>query len=88
MKPEAKLLATADVVPNQIIKVGERAYGTQGHFELTPQLLESWLQVDPDLLALGKQGVQQVRADFQQKQQEYMKTARTIFNNFLDLLAK
>ena len=87
MKPEAQLLATADVVPNQVIKVGERAYGTQGHFELTPQLLESWLQVDPDLLALGKQGLQQVRADFLQRQQEYTNTARTIFNNFLDLLS-
>jgi GMP synthase (glutamine-hydrolysing) len=87
MKPEAQLLATADVVPNQVIKVGERAYGTQGHFELTPQLLENWLQVDPDLLALGTQGIEQLRADFQEKQKEYTKTAKTIFNNFLDLLA-
>lgn len=87
MQPEAKLLATEDVVPTQVFKVGQRAYGTQGHWELTPRMLDQWLAEDPDLLALKGRGIEQVRADFQQKQQEYIQTGRTLFNNFLDLLS-
>jgi GMP synthase (glutamine-hydrolysing) len=87
MDPKAHLLGRADVVQNQIVRIGKNAYGTQGHFELTPQLLDEWLKVDHDLLALGEQGAQQVRIDFQRVQQEYTQIARTIFHNFLDLLA-
>ena len=87
MQPAAKLLAKDKVVPTQVFKVGERAYGTQGHFELTPQMLDQWLAQDPDLLALGKRDIEQVRADFQKKKEEYTQTGRTIFNNFLNLLS-
>lgn len=86
MQPAAKILASDDVIPSQVIKVGDFAYGIQGHWELTEDLLDEWLKVDPDLLALGEEGVWQVRADFNQKKKVYMATARTIFNNFLDLL--
>src|SRR6266516_894268 len=85
MNPQATLLATAEVVPNQVVKVGDNAYGLQGHFELTSQLLERWLHEDPDLLNLGERGIEQVRADFQKLQEEYTQTGRTIFNNFLNL---
>ncbi len=87
MNPKAKLLAEGELVTNQIVKVGDNAYGTQGHFELTPQMLEEWLKVDPDLLNLGRHGVEQIRQDFQQLQQEYTQTATKIFNNFLDLIS-
>ncbi len=86
MNPPAKLLAEGEVVTNQIVKVGDNAYGTQGHFELTPQMLEEWLKVDPDLLNLGQRGVEQVHQDFQQLQHEYTQTATKIFNNFLKLI--
>jgi GMP synthase (glutamine-hydrolysing) len=86
MQPHAKLLGTADAVPNQIVKVGENAYGTQGHFELSPQMLEEWLSVDPDLLNLGERGVEQVRKDFQEIQEEYTRNATKIFSNFLNLI--
>lgn len=86
MNPPAKLLAEGELVTNQIVKVGDNAYGTQGHFELTPQMLEEWLKVDPDLLNLGRSGVEQVRQDFQQLQHEYTQTATKIFNNFLNLI--
>lgn len=88
MKPEATLLATADVVPNQVIRIGERAYGTQGHFELTPEMLEVWLQNDPDLLALGQRGIEQVRKDYQQLKEEYTKTAKHLFTNFFNVIER
>lgn len=86
MHPQAKLLATDKVVPNQIVKVGQMAYGTQGHFELTPQMLDEWLRVDPDLLNLGVRGVEQVRKDFHELQASYTQTATRMFNNFLCLV--
>ncbi|MEK7572049.1 MAG: type 1 glutamine amidotransferase [Patescibacteria group bacterium] len=85
MNPKASLIATADVVPNQIVKVGQNAYGTQGHLELTPTMLQEWLKVDPDLLALGPQAVEQVWKDFLEIQEQYTKTSTTLYNNFLDI---
>lgn len=87
MQPSAELIATAEIVQNQIIRVGENAYGTQGHFELTPEMLEVWLREDPDLLNLGAKGVEQVRKDFQEIQDNYIKTATRMFNNFFDLIS-
>lgn len=86
MRPTAKLLAIGDVVTNQIVKIGENAYGTQGHFELTSQMLNKWLQVDPDLLNLGQKGIEQVRRDFQKLQRKYAQTATRMFTNFLNLI--
>lgn len=86
MNPKATLLATGEVVPNQFIKIGENAYGSQGHFQVTPELIQAWLKVDPDLLALGSQGVEQVWKDFQELQENYIKTANKLFNNFLDIV--
>ncbi len=87
MSPSAILLGTSEVVLNQIVKVGEFAYGTQGHFELTPQMLDIWLRDDTDLLSLGKRGIEQVRRDFLQLQVEYTKTATKMFTNFLHLIS-
>lgn len=86
MQPQATLLGTADVVPNQFIRIGKNAYASQGHFQVTPELLENWLKVDPDLLALGPEGVEQVWKDFQEMQETYTKTARQLYNNFLDII--
>ncbi len=88
MEPKATLLATGEVVPNQFIKIGENAYGSQGHFQVTAALLEVWLKVDTDLLDLKPQGVEQVWKDFLQIQQQYTKTAIQLFNNFLDITEK
>jgi len=85
MNPSATLIATGDVVPNQVVRIGSNAYGTQGHFELTPEMLEVWLREDPDLLNVGKRGIEQVRKDFEQLQAEYTKTATTMYNNFFQL---
>ena len=85
MNPKVTLLATADVVPNQFIRVGKNAYASQGHFQVTAELLQEWLKVDPDLLALGEKGGKQVWKDFLEIQENYMKTARQLYHNFLDI---
>lgn len=88
MKPPATLLATADVVPNQIVRIGNNAYGIQGHFEVTKTLLQEWLDVDPDLELLGEQGKQQVLLDFLEKQKEYTEGAVRLYHRFFELAEK
>lgn len=85
MNPEAVLLATDDAVPNQIVRVGKNAYGTQGHFELTNEMLNIWLQQDPDLKALGEKGMEQLKKDFLEVQTAYTKNAKQMYTNFLTL---
>ncbi len=43
------LLAKGQWCHNQVVRAGKRAYGIQGHLEVTTPLLTEWLQTDPDL---------------------------------------
>lgn len=75
------LLAVGKFCRNQIIKIGSNAYGIQGHFELTPKMFETWINEDPDLLALDKK---QLRTDFESIKKEYTHVGRQLFQNFLN----
>lgn len=76
------LLATGDFCQNQIIRIGSKAYGIQSHFELTNDLLESWIDEDTDLQKLD---ADQLRSDFRSIELDYKETGRRLFNNFLIL---
>lgn len=76
------LLATGKFCQNQIAKVGPNAYGLQCHFELTPEMFETWVSEDPDLLQLDQD---QLRANFAAIQNEYTKVGRQLFKNFLKI---
>ena len=82
LTPGMSLLATGDLCRNQIVKVGETAYGIQSHFELTNDLLESWIVGDEDL---SKLDTSQLRSDFEAIRSDYQKTGRQFFSNFLTL---
>ncbi len=64
----------------QIVKVAERAYGFQCHFEATWEWLQLLLQKDPDLRRLDPEAV---GADYVAIQSEYQQTATQIVQNFL-----
>jgi GMP synthase-like glutamine amidotransferase len=81
--PRMTLLATGDFCHNQIVKYGSKAYGIQSHFELTNELLESWILEDSDLQGLD---VDQLGSDFKSIESDYEKTGRQLFRNFLMLL--
>ncbi|HBE39778.1 MAG TPA: hypothetical protein DDW27_00965 [Bacteroidales bacterium] len=49
LSPQMILLATGEFCKNQIVKTGKTTYGIQSHFELTNDLLESWITEDSDL---------------------------------------
>jgi GMP synthase (glutamine-hydrolysing) len=80
--PRMKLLATGDYCQNQVVKFGSKAYGIQSHFELTNELLESWITQDSDLQELD---AYQLRSEFKSIESDYQKTGRQLFSNFLML---
>lgn len=82
MTPGMTLLAKGDICRNQIIKYGTKAYGIQGHFELTDVLLRDWIELDPDL---RKCDADDLRSDFQSIKENYYSTARILFENFLSI---
>jgi GMP synthase (glutamine-hydrolysing) len=80
--PGMILMATAHNCPNQIVKFGQLAYGIQFHFELTNDLLESWITDDPDLQKLN---ANQIRSDFELIKPGYQEIGQQLFINFLRL---
>ena len=72
-------LATGDFCKNQIVKIGKTAYGIQSHFELTNDLLESWIIEDSDLQKLQ---ADQLRSDFKTIKSVYQNTGRQLFSTF------
>lgn len=74
------LLGNGKFCPNQIVKVGSCAYGIQCHFELTPDMFESWINEDPDLIQLDRASL---HADFESVRTHYTMTGRQLFENFL-----
>lgn len=75
-----KLLGTGDFCPCQIVRIGEKAYGIQFHFELTDELLQVWMKEDPDLMKIDSAALLN---DFSLLKPAYHHTGRRIINNFL-----
>ena len=82
LTPQMALLSTGDFCQNQIVKIAETAYGIQPHFELTNDLLESWISEDSDLQKLN---ANQLRSDFESIIKDYQETGRQLFSNFLKI---
>ncbi len=74
------LLASGKFCRNQIVKVGSNAYGIQSHFELTPEMLETWINEDSDLRQLDQN---QLRTNFEGIKDEYTHVGKQLFRNFL-----
>jgi GMP synthase (glutamine-hydrolysing) len=74
------LLGSGRYCHNQIIKVTDKAYGIQSHFELTPEMLAVWAANDPDLVPLGNGRLQ---ADFTAIHESYTRIGETLMQNFL-----
>jgi GMP synthase (glutamine-hydrolysing) len=69
-----ELLSSSDVVPNQSFRVGDVAWGSQFHFEVTPEALEQWITAAaPELPATWGRTGEDIRMEarrFLGKQQE------------------
>ena len=76
------LLATGTLCRNQVVKVSGRAYGIQPHFELTPEMLLSWLKLDRELQTLDQE---QILDGYREIQADYVRTGTALFSNFLQV---
>lgn len=79
---DMELLGVGKFCRNQIVRVGTNAYGIQCHFELTPNMFETWINEDPDLLQLDQD---ELRANFEAIRNEYTRIGRRLFENFLKI---
>lgn len=75
-----QLLATGKHCRNQAVKVGNNAYGFQGHLELTTAMLDTWLAEDDDLKQLS---AEEVKRDHAAVREEYESNSKKVFTNFL-----
>lgn len=77
------LLGSGEWCVNQIVRVGRCAYGIQCHFELTPEMFDEWIELDPQLKAMD---AKELKADFEEIKEEYLRTGKRLFGNFLDMV--
>ena len=82
LKNDMVLLARGKFCENQIVRVQDKAYGIQGHFELTSEMFEDWIQSDPDLIKLDRESL---RRDFKKVEQEYTRLGFQLLGNFLKI---
>lgn len=75
------LLATGRHCHYQAVKVGEKAYGLQGHLELTPEMHAHWLEHD-EWLRRHYRG--SLLSDFRSIRNEYELNCRLVVANFLE----
>lgn len=76
------LLGRGNGCTNQLIKVAEKAYGIQGHIELTRNLFEEWIVGIVDFETIDKEAC---RSDFDTLWKSYHKTGKQLFINFLKI---
>lgn len=77
---KTELLASGVFCTQQMIRVGKKAWGIQGHMELDQELLDSWSKDDP---FLRQQDRISLMRDFSQVQGSYAKACELMFGNFL-----
>jgi len=78
-------LASSELFPNQLIRVGERAYGLQFHLEVTGEMVSEWLKVNEDELS-GLKGVidpDEIIAKTSTAMPELEKMGQSFFSKFL-----
>ena len=83
---DATLLATGDEVKTQAFRYGERAWGTQFHFEVDRAEIDLWLKTagDDEVRTWGKTS-EEIRAETERFIDPHEGRARTLFRRFWDV---
>jgi GMP synthase (glutamine-hydrolysing) len=86
----SSLLLSGDGVPNQAFRIGERAWGVQFHPEVTPQLLEAWLDAIPEDELAERWGRTRIelRAQAERHLPSQQRRARELFGRFASIVAE
>ncbi len=75
------LLATSSICRNQAVRIDKYAWGLQFHLEITPEMLEAWLNYYPKDLDRDK-----LLLDCFKKKDAYQREARLVYLNFARII--
>lgn len=64
---DATLLASSELYPHQLFRVGSRAWGTQYHPEVTPHWFANWMAADGESLQQQGRTVEVAVAEYQER---------------------
>ena len=81
--PGAVALASSAGCANQAFRYGQRAYGLQFHPEVTPALLDEWIEA---ALYLGPEDRRALRAHFARRYETLRERMDCLMDNFLRLI--
>ncbi|MFA5118536.1 MAG: type 1 glutamine amidotransferase [Candidatus Omnitrophota bacterium] len=78
------LLASSEKCPHQAFRVGKNAYGLQFHIEVTPAIVDSWI----DAYAKNKQQpvFTKIRNEFRENKASFDAHANILYRNFLNII--
>jgi GMP synthase-like glutamine amidotransferase len=80
--PEMTVLGEGTFCKNQIVKVTEKSYGIQCHFELTREMFVQWMDEVDDLKKIDQE---ECVADFCSFYDDYIHTGKQLFRNFIKI---
>ncbi len=85
---DAKNLASSELFENQMIRVGERAYGIQFHLEVTEPMVAEWLEVNSAELDSLKGTIdpEEIKAQAPGYIPDLNRYGRVVINRFLDMI--
>ena len=86
----SKCLASSELFPHQIIKVGKNAYGLQFHLEVTEKMAREWIDVnDKELLSVKSYiDPKQILKDMSAYIETVHRYGEVVFNRFLNLIER
>jgi GMP synthase-like glutamine amidotransferase len=84
----AVLLATNDTIANQALRLGDRTWATQFHFEVDRLEIESWIAAvdDAELATAWDRRADDLRAEAAELGQAHEERGRRIFQRFAELV--
>jgi GMP synthase-like glutamine amidotransferase len=85
LPPTAELLSSTLHCPEQLFRIGDRAFGLQFHCEVGPEALERWIIEDDPFVraALGPHGAERLRREATQVLPLVSATWRRLLANLL-----
>lgn len=79
-------LASSDLFPNQVIKVGKRAYGFQFHFEVTAKMIAEWIEINAEELKAADIDPMRILKETPEKIEGLHRLGRAIVQRFARLI--
>jgi GMP synthase (glutamine-hydrolysing) len=82
----ATLLAGSHTYAHQVFRVGDRAWGVQGHPEVTPQIAAEWAREDSPLLAAAGRAPAELVAEVSAHEATLVQTWRPVAQAFATVI--